>query len=399
MRNARKMDGDITVGRVPDADDLRQLKELGFRTLVDVRDEKEMFGGHVQQMAQRLGLDYSAIPIRRSNINIGDVIDFYRIVLDARNAPLYLFSRFGKKPLAFVLLLDAVVNGDPLVRVFQRARRIGIDLRGDLALQSFLVDFFNKGCTDEVMAVARELRPDLVRGPSRIEQPGSVSTASALDVPSRYVDRAERESLLGHTGSTVWLTGLPCAGKTTVAFALEWVLTELGFMSYVLDSDVVRPGFSADLGYTARDRAENVRRVAHMAKILADAGLIVITSFISPYKQGRAMARELHKEAGLKFLEVFVDTPIDVCKRRDVRGLYRQATRGDLSDFTGVSDPYEPPGAEAFIVRPAADEAGAIARQIVHHMFREGLLTRAAPTRLEHGTGLHGSRERAVSSD
>jgi bifunctional enzyme CysN/CysC len=144
-------------------------------------------------------------------------------------------------------------------------------------------------------------------------------------------------------GLTVWLTGLPAAGKTTIGDAVAHGLDDAGYATYRLDGDVLRLTLSSDLGFDAGSRQENIRRAANLARILADAGLLVVASLISPYRASRDEARALHAAAGLPFLEVFLDTPLAECERRDPRGLYARARRGEITGFTGVDDPYEPP--------------------------------------------------------
>ena len=135
-----------------------------------------------------------------------------------------------------------------------------------------------------------------------------------------HVTRQERAKVLKQKGCTVWLTGLPACGKSTIAVALEQVLIQRGHAAYVLDGDNVRHGLNKNLGFSAEDRHENIRRIGEVAKLFADAGLITITSFISPYIADRDMARQLHKQAGLGFVECFVDTPLEICKKRDHKG-------------------------------------------------------------------------------
>jgi len=157
------------------------------------------------------------------------------------------------------------------------------------------------------------------------------------------LERDERWSVLGQRGATVWLTGLPAAGKSTVAAALERALVEAGRLAYVLDGDNVRHGLSGDLGFDAAARHENVRRVAHVARLFADAGAVAIVSLVSPFTADRERARRLHDEADLDFFEVFIDTPLTECERRDPKGLYARARAGSLKGLTGVGDPYERP--------------------------------------------------------
>jgi adenylylsulfate kinase len=155
------------------------------------------------------------------------------------------------------------------------------------------------------------------------------------------VTRAQREALLGHRAVTLWFTGLSGSGKSTLARAVEQALVHRGVLAYVLDGDNVRHGLNANLGFSADDRRENIRRIGEVAKLMNDAGVIVLTAFISPYRSDRARVRELLPDGQL--LEVFVDAPLEVCEGRDVKGLYRQAREGRIAEFTGVSAPYEPP--------------------------------------------------------
>ena len=157
------------------------------------------------------------------------------------------------------------------------------------------------------------------------------------------VDKAARSSALGQRPCVLWMTGLSGAGKSTVADRVEQKLHASGRRTYLLDGDNVRLGLNRDLGFTERDRVENVRRVAEVAKLMADAGLIVIVSFISPFRSERSMARDLMEEG--EFLEIFVDAPLAVCEARDPKGLYAKVRRGDLVNFTGIDSPYEPPEA------------------------------------------------------
>jgi bifunctional enzyme CysN/CysC len=160
---------------------------------------------------------------------------------------------------------------------------------------------------------------------------------------SDVLTRPERRAATGMRGATIWFTGLPAAGKSTVAGALERHLIAQGRPAYRLDGDNLRHGLNGNLGFDPADRAENVRRTAHAARLLADAGVVALVSVISPYAADRELARKVHEEAGLPFLEVFVNTPLELCERRDPKGLYAKARRGELDGMTGVGDPYEPP--------------------------------------------------------
>jgi 3'-phosphoadenosine 5'-phosphosulfate synthase len=149
----------------------------------------------------------------------------------------------------------------------------------------------------------------------------------------------------------VWLTGLSGAGKTSIAFELEAQLVSKGIPAYGLDGDNIRTGLNKNLGFTQVDREENIRRVAEVAKLFADSGVVAICSFVSPFAEDREMARKIHKDADLKFLEVFVDTPLSVCEARDVKGLYKKAREGSIQGFTGVTQAYEPPEHPNLIVK------------------------------------------------
>ena len=142
------------------------------------------------------------------------------------------------------------------------------------------------------------------------------------------ITREDRSKMLGHQGCTLWLTGLSGSGKSTVGVALEKALYQRGVLAYRLDGDNVRHGLNANLGFGAADRKENIRRVGEVAKLFADSGMVTISSFISPYQADRDQVRKIHKEAGLIFLEVFIDTPIEICEQRDPKGLYKKGSGG-----------------------------------------------------------------------
>jgi bifunctional enzyme CysN/CysC len=188
------------------------------------------------------------------------------------------------------------------------------------------------------------------------------------------VPRADRWRAAGVHGATVWLTGLPGAGKSTLAHALLAALTSRGVLAYSLDGDNLRHGLNGDLGFSPEDRAENVRRVAEVARLGADAGLVVTVPVISPYRAGRAHARSIHAASGLVFLEVFVDAPLEVCEARDPKGLYRRARAGELRGLTGVDDPYEPPTDPDLVVATAELAPAAAAAAIVAALAGRGVV-------------------------
>jgi len=172
-------------------------------------------------------------------------------------------------------------------------------------------------------------------------------------------------------GATVWLTGLPSAGKSTIARALEREIFKHNMHVYVLDGDNVRHGLNKDLGFADADRVENVRRIAEVAKLMVDAGLIVGTAFISPFRAEREMARALLGEG--EFIEIFIDTPLNVAEGRDPKGLYKKARRGDLKNFTGIDSPYEAPESPELRIDTTTTTAEEAAEAIVAYLNRRGV--------------------------
>src|SRR2546421_3667479 len=166
-----------------------------------------------------------------------------------------------------------------------------------------------------------------------------------------FVSREEREKLLNQKGVTVWMTGLSASGKSTIACILEQMLLHRKKHAYRLDGDNIRHGLNKDLGFSAEDRAENIRRIGEVAKLFGDASMITLASFISPYRRDRDLARKLHEDAKLPFLEVYVDCPIDEAEKRDPKGLYKKARAGEVKGFTGIDDPYEPPECAELVLR------------------------------------------------
>jgi len=158
-----------------------------------------------------------------------------------------------------------------------------------------------------------------------------------------HVTREERAELLRQKGATLWFTGLSGSGKSTIAFTLEHALVQRGRLAYVLDGDNIRHGLNKNLGFSAADREENIRRIGEVAKLFADSGIVAMTSFISPYRKDRDAVRALHVAGKLPFVEIHVNTPIATCETRDPKGLYKKARAGELKNFTGIDDPYEEP--------------------------------------------------------
>ena len=193
-----------------------------------------------------------------------------------------------------------------------------------------------------------------------------------------HVQREDRERLLAQSGATLWFTGLSGSGKSTIAFTLEHALIERGRLAYVLDGDNIRHGLNSNLGFSAADREENIRRIGEVAKLFSDTGVIALTSFISPYRKDRDRVRQIHLHAGLPFVEVLVDVPIDVCETRDPKGLYKKAraalAQGKGMGFTGVDDPYEPPQAPEIILHNDRITPQAAAAQVITFLETQDLL-------------------------
>ncbi len=189
-----------------------------------------------------------------------------------------------------------------------------------------------------------------------------------------HVERADREKLLRQRGATIWFTGLPSSGKSTIAFTLEHALIARGHLSYVLDGDNIRHGLNKNLGFSPADRNENIRRIGEVARLFADAGLLTCTSFISPYRADRDQARQIHAAAGLPFIEVFVQTPVELCEQRDPKGLYKKARAGELKEFTGVSAPYEEPLKPEIVLNTAELSPTDAAGRVLAYLEETGLL-------------------------
>lgn len=198
--------------------------------------------------------------------------------------------------------------------------------------------------------------------------PGPAPVSRHITLESSLVTAQDRARLLGQQAATFWLTGLSGAGKSTLAKALEKRLVEAGRLAYVLDGDNIRHGLNRDLGFSARDRAENIRRVAEAARLLNEAGVIVITAFISPYRQDRQQAREIIGAA--RFCEVFVDAPLEICESRDPKGLYQKARAGEIPQFTGISDPYEAPEKPDLHLRTHEQSVEQLVDRLIDHANR-----------------------------
>lgn len=200
-----------------------------------------------------------------------------------------------------------------------------------------------------------------------------MSTSTDIVWHRATVTRSRREAQNGHRGAIIWFTGLSGAGKSTLAHAVEEALHQQGCRTFVLDGDNVRHGLCSDLGFSAEDRIENIRRVGEMAKLFMEAGVIVLTAFISPFREERARVREMVGHGD--FIEIYCNSPIEVCEQRDVKGLYKKARAGQIAEFTGISSPYEAPVNPELTCDTGANEVSICAAQVVEELSRRGLIT------------------------
>lgn len=189
------------------------------------------------------------------------------------------------------------------------------------------------------------------------------------------ITREERWRSLGCRGATMWFTGLSASGKSVISSALEQVIVQSGVPCYRLDGDNIRMGLNRNLGFSAEDRAENIRRIGEVCKLFADSGQIVLASFISPYEVDRAGARKVHEDSGLGFFEVFTDTPLEVCEQRDPKGLYKKARAGEIKGFTGIDDPYEAPINPDLHLKPSEHSVDECVEQCLDFLRLRGVLT------------------------
>ncbi|KAL9124935.1 MAG: hypothetical protein Q9175_008160 [Cornicularia normoerica] len=190
------------------------------------------------------------------------------------------------------------------------------------------------------------------------------------------VTHQERSTLRGQKGFTLWFTGLSASGKSSIAIALEQHLLHLGLAAYRLDGDNVRFGLNKDLGFSEKDRGENIRRISEVALLFSDSCTVTLTSFISPYRSDRALARTLHVSRSIPFIEVYVHVPLSVAESRDPKGLYAKARKGEIKEFTGVSAPYEEPEVAEIVVKSGETGTKDAVVQIVKYLEENGLLPR-----------------------
>jgi adenylylsulfate kinase len=195
-----------------------------------------------------------------------------------------------------------------------------------------------------------------------------------------YLTRTLRFGSLGARGATVWFTGLPASGKSTIASLVEYALVTEGIHAYRLDGDNIRHGLNKNLGFSHRDRTENIRRIGEVARLFADSGCIALTAFISPYRVDRLQAREAHRLGEVRFFEVYTAAPVAVCEQRDPKGLFARARAGLLPDFTGVSAPYEPPTDPDLVLPTHEWNPQRCAQAVIDLLVRQEVLS---ATRLE----------------
>lgn len=197
------------------------------------------------------------------------------------------------------------------------------------------------------------------------------------------VTRLRREALNGHCGAVIWFTGLSGSGKSTLAHAVEEALHQQGCRTFVLDGDNVRHGLCGDLGFSVKDRQENVRRISEMSKLFMEAGVIVLTAFISPYREDRSRVRNMFDPND--FVEIYCDASVDICETRDVKGLYKKARAGEIAEFTGISSPYEAPEKPELSLSTGILSLEVCVHQVVQEIFSRGICTLQPSSKLESG--------------
>ena len=199
-----------------------------------------------------------------------------------------------------------------------------------------------------------------------------MSTIKATNIVRHegHVSREERENKLKQKAVLLWLTGLPSSGKSTIAYTVEHALVNRGHLAYVLDGDNIRFGLNGNLGFSAEDRSENIRRIGEVGKLFVDGGFLTLASFVSPYSADRDAVRELMGEGD--FVEIFIDTPVEICEERDPKGLYKKARTGEIANFSGISDPYEVPEKPEMIIKTADWTAEEAAVLIIEMLEKSG---------------------------
>ncbi|WP_316572585.1 adenylyl-sulfate kinase [Neobacillus sp. YIM B06451] len=189
--------------------------------------------------------------------------------------------------------------------------------------------------------------------------------------------KADRQNLNGHKSFVLWFTGLSGSGKSTLANEVDRQLYSMGVRSYVLDGDNIRHGLNKGLGFSKEDRIENIRRIGEVSRLFVDSGLVVLTAFISPFREDRSRVRELFEPG--EFIEVFANCPLEVCEKRDVKGLYKKARRGEIREFTGIDSPYEVPFAPELSIDTSGASVEECARRVIRYLQNNGLIGLDSP--------------------
>ena len=209
---------------------------------------------------------------------------------------------------------------------------------------------------------SKNYKPDLTTQP-----PASTNTVWH----HATVTRARREVQNGHRGAILWFTGLSGSGKSTLAHAVEEALYQRGCRTFVLDGDNVRHGLCGDLGFSTKDRTENIRRIGEVTKLFMEAGVVVLTAFISPYRADRKRVRDMVEHSD--FIEIYCDAPIEICESRDIKGFYRKARAGEIAEFTGISAPYEAPATPDLTINTGSDNLDACVEQVIKKIVSRGI--------------------------
>ena len=202
----------------------------------------------------------------------------------------------------------------------------------------------------------------------------TISKATNIRWHEGEVTRSDRQRVLGQKGATLWFTGLSASGKSTIAVALDKALNDRKKLAYRLDGDNIRLGINSNLGFSPEDRKENIRRIGEVSKLFVDTGVIVLSSFISPYREDRDFVRKLHDDAGMAFLEIFVDCPLTVVEKRDPKGLYKKARAGEIKNFTGIDAPYEPPLNPELVLKTAESTVEEETQELLTLLTQRGFL-------------------------
>ena len=201
------------------------------------------------------------------------------------------------------------------------------------------------------------------------------------------ITKEHRYAMLNQKGATIWLTGLSGSGKSTVSVALEQMMFKKGYMVYRLDGDNIRFGLNSNLGFSAEDRKENIRRISEVCKLMGDVGVVTTSAFISPYISDRDDARKVHEKAGIPFVEVHVDVPLEVAEQRDPKGLYKKARKGEIKNFTGIDDPYEAPINPEVKIDTHALKVEECAQAILDYLIEKGIVSAREDLPATNGSG------------